>query len=63
MEGEEAHPMFIQKRFRSTTTTIILDTLPWSGVSAVILAIIVVKVAELLSGLFSDKVNDESDQK
>lgn len=51
----------------STTTEIILDALPWSAISSVILAIIVVKVAEVLSGLFSDKeadkVNEESSQK
>ena len=46
----------------STTMKIILDTLPWSGVSAVILAIIVVKMADWLSALLSDKVNEESGQ-
>lgn len=50
----------------AATTEIILDVLPWAGVSAFILALIVVKVAELLAGLFSDKeaskVNEESSQ-
>ena len=50
----------------ATTTEIILDVLPWSGVSAFILALIVVGLAEMLSALFSDKeadkVNEESNQ-
>lgn len=50
----------------SATTKIILDVLPWAGVSAFILALIVVKVAELLAGLFNDKeastVNEDSSQ-